>query len=144
MKTLQKFFPGLLVPVLFLFTGLASAQAIQQEQAPLPKPKWAMKADKPRAHERAQTAAGAGMGFGKPVNLSGSIWMVDTTGRIVVVMAPNGVPFDLQVTPRTRIEVSDRPANLAELAGQIHKDVLVNLAPERSGDIALSIQVTGT
>ncbi len=129
MKRLDKLFPGILVPMLFLFAGLASAQTVPQREGPPSQPERAITADP---------------GFGKPTNLRGSLWMVDGRRNLVVVMTSNGIPFDFQVTRKTRIDVNGATATFAELTGQIHNHVLVNFMPEPIGDIARSIEVAGT
>jgi hypothetical protein len=139
MKTSWKAFPALLlIPALFLFFGIAFAQAQQEQAPPLKRP---AKTQKARAHEKAP--AGAELGFGKAESLSGALTMVDSAGKLVVVMSANGVPFDFQVTPKTRIVVGGKATTLADLEGQIHKDVLVDFTPERTGNVAQQIKVAG-
>jgi hypothetical protein len=140
MRTFRKAFPALLIPGLFLFMGIALARTQQEQAAPL---KQATKAQKAQIHKKAEAAAGAELGFGKMESLSGSLSMVDSAGKLVVVISPNGVPYDFQITPKTRIEVSGKTATLGDLEGQIHKDVLVDFTPERAGNMAQSIKVAG-
>jgi len=138
MKMTQQIFPALLIPALVLFIGIAFGQARQEETPPL---KRAVKAQKERTP--AKPAAHADYGFGKTESLSGELSMVDAAANLAVVISANGVPFNFQVTPKTRIELGRKEATLASLAGQIHKDVLVEFTPQRSGNVARSIKVAG-
>jgi len=75
--------------------------------------------------------------------LSGKIMMVDSAKNLLVVKGPHGVPFDLSVTPSTRIESAGHSLTLNDLKSDQKKDVSVRFVPERSGDIARTVQVTG-
>jgi len=78
-----------------------------------------------------------------PETLSGKIIMVDPAEKLVVVKAADGIPFDLRVTPSTRITAAGQKLSFKELSPDVKKDVSVRFIPERAGDVARSIQVTG-
>jgi len=78
-----------------------------------------------------------------PETLSGKITMVDPAKNLVVVTGPHGVPFDMRVTTATRIRSGDKNLTLQDLNQDQQKAVSIRFVPERSGDIARSIQVTG-
>jgi hypothetical protein len=78
-----------------------------------------------------------------PETISGTIAMVDPAARLVVVQNADGVPFDLVITPRTRIESGDRALPLKDLSGYRNKSVSVRFVPERSGDVAESVRIAG-
>ncbi len=74
-------------------------------------------------------------------NLSGTIDMVKPGQNLLIIRDSTGVPFDLQVTPTTRIDLGNRRVDLRDLAQDDQKQASVHYIPERRGDIALSIQV---
>jgi hypothetical protein len=139
MKKARKVFPALLIPALFLFMGITFGQAQQEQTPPLRRP---AKAQRIRTQKKA--APGEDMGFGKTESLSGTLSMVDSASKLVVVVTPTGVPFDFQVTAKTRIEVAGKAGTLADLEGQTNKDVLVDFTPQRTGNVARSIKVAGS
>jgi len=62
---------------------------------------------------------------------------------MLVVEGPGGVPFDLVVTPATRIRSGERSLALKDLSSDTQSPVSVRFVPERRGDVARTIQVTG-
>ncbi len=75
--------------------------------------------------------------------LSGKIMMVKPDEKMIVVQAADRVPFDMVVTPKTRIQAGNRIVTLKDLAQDQNKPVSVKFVPERRGDVAESIQVSG-
>lgn len=75
--------------------------------------------------------------------LSGTIMMVDPSQNLLIVKGPDGVPFDMVVSRRTRIESGNQKLTLDQLQSDKDKTVSVRFIPERSGDVANSIQITG-
>lgn len=75
--------------------------------------------------------------------LSGTISMVSPDQKVVVIQTSSGVPFDLVVTPGTRIKSNGQPVSLNALKQDTDKNVSVTFTPERRGDVARSIQITG-
>lgn len=78
-----------------------------------------------------------------PETLAGKITIVDPQRKLVVVQAAGGVPFDMVVTPKTRINAGDRAVTFKALAADTNKAVSVEFTPERRGDVARSIRVSG-
>lgn len=78
-----------------------------------------------------------------PETLTGQIMMVVPAKNLVIVKGPDGVPFDLRVTPATHIESGDHKIALKDLNQDAQKSVSVRYVPERAGDIARTIKVTG-
>ncbi|HTQ53262.1 MAG TPA: hypothetical protein VMI94_02315 [Bryobacteraceae bacterium] len=74
--------------------------------------------------------------------LSGKIMMVKPAQDLAVVKGPDGVPFDMIVTHRTRIEAGNQKLTLADLQADTSRNVSVRFVPQRRGDVARSIQVT--
>jgi hypothetical protein len=91
---------------------------------------------------RTSAQQGSSMGFGIPESLSGTIQMVIVDQNLVVVDGPNGVPYDLVVTPKTVIMVGSRRGTIESLAGMIGKPVSVGFVPQRKGNYATRIEVS--
>lgn len=79
----------------------------------------------------------------KPETLSGKITSVDADQNLVVVETTDGVPFDMVVTPKTRITSGDQGIALKDLARDTNATVWVTFTPERRGDVASSIRLGG-
>ena len=75
--------------------------------------------------------------------LAGTIMTVDPSQNLVIVKGPDGVPFDMVVSRATRIESGSQHLTLDQLKADTNRNVSVRFVPERSGDVARSIQVTG-
>ena len=85
----------------------------------------------------------SGLGFGVSESLSGTVQMVVTDQNLLVVQGPSGVPYDLKVTPKTVILIGDKRGTLDALSGLVGKSVAVGFTPQRDGNIATSVEVTG-
>lgn len=94
------------------------------------------------AGSKASTAVNARSAWPQET-LSGRITMVDPTEKLVVVKAPDGVLFDMVVTAKTVIKSGDHTIGLQELSRDLNKNASVKFIPERHGDVARSIRVTG-
>jgi hypothetical protein len=78
-----------------------------------------------------------------PETLTGRIMMVKPAENLVVVKGPDGVPFDLMVTPSTVIRANGQRQTLKDLRADMNDGVSVRFTPEGRGDIAHSIHVKG-
>jgi hypothetical protein len=79
----------------------------------------------------------------RPETLSGKIFMVEPDRNLVVVKGPDGVPFDMVVSRRTHIESGSEAITLKNLAQYQNKNASIRFVPERRGDVAESIRITG-
>ncbi len=79
--------------------------------------------------------------LGKAETLSGTIWMVDQTKRLVVVRDASGIPFDFIVPRSVRIKSSTGAVKLQDLASMKDRTVHIKFMPERRGDVAESMRV---
>ena len=104
-----------------VFTLLGAAVVVAQEVA----------AEKPEAAKPAVKAE----------TLSGTLAMVLTDKKLVVLTGSGGVPYNFKVTGSTRIKVDGKKAKLDDLAGQANKPATVKFLPLRSGNVAQSIEV---
>lgn len=77
-----------------------------------------------------------------PETLNGTIGMVEA-GQHILVIDNDNVPFDMVVTPHTRILYNNRPVTLSDLQHVQSKSVTVRFTPEGRGDIARSIRIEG-
>jgi len=75
-------------------------------------------------------------------SLSGKLELVEPGQRVVVVESADKVPYDIVVTPRTRIKAGDRVVGLKDLAQYQNKDVTVRFVPEGRGDMGRAINIT--
>jgi hypothetical protein len=104
-----------------------------------------------RSHSAAARAAAApsagsdqasGSGFGVTETLSGTVQTVAADQNLLVISGPNGVPYDMTVTPKTLVVVNEKRGTIQSLASQVGKPVNVAFVPERNGDMATRIEVT--
>ena len=75
--------------------------------------------------------------------ISGTISMVNPNLNLVVIKTADGVPFDMVVTPRTKIESGNQRVTLNDLSSDLNHNVSVRFRPEGRGDIARTIQING-
>jgi hypothetical protein len=101
-------------------------------------------ANKPTAKAAKEMTSAAGVRSAwPPETLSGKIAMVDPDRKLVVIEAPDGVTFDMVVTTKTRIKSGDQTITIKDLTRDMNKTVSVKFTPERRGDVAKAIQITG-
>ncbi len=78
-----------------------------------------------------------------PETLSGKITMVEPNQKLLVVQSQDGVPFDMVVSPGTRIKNGNRTLSLNDLSQDVNQNVSIRFVPERRGDVARTIQIGG-
>jgi hypothetical protein len=98
-------------------------------------------ANQPASKTQAKTASSQALA--KAETLTGSIMMVDQKSNVVVVKDSRGTTFDIVVTRGTRLRAGNEPIHFKDLSTDTKKPVTIKFVPERSGDIAQSIKVTG-
>ena len=99
---------------------------------------------RPAAEQATSSQQVANQGFGVPESLSGTIQMVVADQNLLVVNGPNGVPYDLKITPKTVIVVGNKAGTIETLAGAIGKQVSVGFVPRREGNFATRVEVAGS
>jgi hypothetical protein len=77
----------------------------------------------------------------KAETISGTLSMVLTDKKLVVLTGSGGVPYNFKVTGSTRIKVGGKKAKLDELAGRTNKAATVKFLPLPSGNVVQSIEV---
>jgi len=90
--------------------------------------------------ETAAKTAPAPRSVWPPETVTGKIVSVDPAQNLLIVQA-DGVPFDMVVRPSTRIESGNEKLTLEQLESDANKTVAVHFVPERSGDIARTIDL---
>lgn len=95
----------------------------------------------PEVHKPSPVSAKAARSAWPPETLAGRIMTVDASRRLVVVESPDNVPYDMRVSPETRLLLGKQPVKLAALSSDVNRQVTVRFRPERSGDIAQLIQI---
>lgn len=78
-----------------------------------------------------------------PETMTGRITQVEPEQHLVVVQSKDGVPFDIIVTAKTRIVSGNRTLALKDLATDQDRAVTIKFVPERRGDVAESIYISG-
>ncbi|HVB98265.1 MAG TPA: hypothetical protein VNJ12_02885 [Candidatus Dormibacteraeota bacterium] len=84
----------------------------------------------------------AGLGFGVPESLSGTVQMVVAGQNLLVITGSGGVPYDVKVTPKTLVVINEKRGTIQSLADQAGKSVTVAFVPQRDGDMATRVEVT--
>lgn len=74
--------------------------------------------------------------------MSGKLDLVEPGQRLVVVESADKVPYDMVITPRTRIKAGDHEVALKDLAQYQNKDVTVRFVPEGRGNVARMVNIT--
>lgn len=75
--------------------------------------------------------------------LTGTLTTVDAARHLVIVQDANGTPFDMVVTRSTHIRSGDQTLKVGDLASDVNKKVTLRFVPERRGDVARVIRITG-
>ncbi|HEX4133259.1 MAG TPA: hypothetical protein VHY84_01455 [Bryobacteraceae bacterium] len=75
--------------------------------------------------------------------LGGTIGMVEPNQKMLVVETPGNVPFDIVVTPKTRIMHNNQAVTVQDLSQYKNSHVTVHFVPEKRGDVAESIRING-
>jgi hypothetical protein len=77
-------------------------------------------------------------------DLSGTITTVDPSIKEVTLIGSNGVPYDFDLTHRTRVEVSNKQVATKELASESHKQATIHFVPTSHGNLAQNIQISAS
>ncbi len=72
------------------------------------------------------------------------ITIVDPSHKEVTLLGSNGVPYDFELSGKTRIELSNKKVGAKALASEIHKEATVHFVPTSRGNLAESIQISAS
>jgi len=77
----------------------------------------------------------------RPETIQGEISLIEVDQKLVIVEVSGGVPYDITVTPKTRIEINGISSTFDDLVGQTQKQATVTFVARPNGDVAQSISV---
>jgi hypothetical protein len=77
-------------------------------------------------------------------DLSGTITVVDPSDKEITLVGSNGVPYDFDLTTKTRVELANEKIVVNQLASETHKQATVHFVPTSHGNLADSIQISGS
>jgi len=77
-------------------------------------------------------------------DLSGAITAVEPSDKEVTLVGSNGVPYDFDLRKTTRVELSGKKITVSQLAGETNKQATVHFVPTAHGNLADSIQISGS
>jgi hypothetical protein len=75
-------------------------------------------------------------------DLSGTISVVSPSDKEITLVASNGVPYDFDLTRKTRVELSDKNIGVKELPSENHRQATVHFVPTSRGNLAESIRIS--
>jgi hypothetical protein len=101
------------------------------------------KTTKAKAPKKKMTKTAAVRSAWPPETLSAKIAAVDPDRKLVVLETPDQVTYDMVVNAKTRITSGNQALPLQSLTQDKNKSVSVRFIPERRGDVASSIQISG-
>jgi hypothetical protein len=102
----------------------------------------AFAADKPNPAVKTAAAKSAAVpNAWPPETMAGKITIVKPDQKLLVVVSPDGVPYDVVVTGATRIRSGNQSVTLKGLEQYQNKNVTIKFVPERRGDVAESIRI---
>ena len=93
--------------------------------------------------QQSETVVRATWSSYKPETIEGTISMIVSEQKMVVVTSSEGVPYNFVVTNKTKIEIGGMTSSFADLSGQTQKHATVTFVPRRNGNMAQSISVSG-
>jgi hypothetical protein len=79
----------------------------------------------------------------KMETISGKIAMVVPDKKLVVVKTSDGVTYDMDIDPGTKIESGGQTLALKDLTQDMNENVSVKFTAEHRGDIARTIEING-
>lgn len=98
----------------------------------------AQKSATPRA---GTSAAQAAWNSYQSETITGTISMIVVDQKMVVVES-SGIPYDITITKKTKIDINGTTSTFSDLVGQTQKQVTVTFVARPKGDFAQSISVS--
>jgi hypothetical protein len=94
-------------------------------------------------HSKAQQSKKpASHALARAENLSGKISTIGSSGKEVTLMGANGVPYDFNLTSKTKIEAGNHKIPASELTNETQKQATVHFVPTARGNMAETIQIS--
>lgn len=98
----------------------------------------AQKSTSPRP---ATSTAQAAWNSYRPETLKGKISMIVVDQKLVILEASGGVPYDITVTQKTKIEINGKSSTFDDLVGQTDTEATITFIARPNGDFAESIAI---
>lgn len=98
-------------------------------------------AQKAKSPQQATNTVRAEWSSYNPETIEGTISMIIVDQKVMVVEA-SGVPYDITITGKTKIEINGTPSTFNDLVGQTQKQATVTFLPRPDGDIAQSVSIS--
>ena len=76
--------------------------------------------------------------------LSGTIAFIGRSDKEVTLLGTNGVPYDFQLTRKTRVDLAGQKIGATELLGENHKQATVRFLPTTRGNLAESFDINAS
>lgn len=76
--------------------------------------------------------------------LSGSIAFIGRSDKEVTLVGANGVPYDFQLTRKTKVDLAGKKIGATELAGQEQKQATIWFLPTSRGNLAESVNISAS
>jgi hypothetical protein len=76
--------------------------------------------------------------------LSGTIAFVGPADKEVTLIGANGVPYDFQLTSKTKVDVAGRMIGATQLATENHKEATVRFLPTTRGNLAERLEISAS
>lgn len=78
-----------------------------------------------------------------PEQISGTISFIGSSEEEVTLIGANGIPYDFQVTRRTKFDVAGKRIGAAALASEHNKQATIHFLPTASGNLAQMLDIAG-
>lgn len=75
-------------------------------------------------------------------NISGTIAMIGRSGKEVTLIGSNGVPYDFDLTGKTKVEAANQRIAWNELSSETHKHATIHFLPTANGNMAETVQIS--
>jgi len=148
MHKITRLVPTLCTFVLMLAVGVSFGVPASGSNNPTSKAtSKAVTKAKPSANKSAmkstenQSAMRANHVLAAAEDLSGTITMIAPTDKEITLVGSNGVPYDFELTKRTKVELANKKIGMNELASESHKQATIHFVPRSDGNLAASIQI---
>jgi hypothetical protein len=103
----------------------------------------------PAAHsttEHMKTSSIRGMNhvLASAEELSGTIAFIGPSDKEVTLVGANGIPYDFQLTRKTKVELAGKKIGATEFTGENHKEATIRFLPTSRGNMAESVNISAS
>lgn len=79
--------------------------------------------------------------FGKQETISGTLTIVSAENKVIYVKSAEGITYDFQIGPATKITAADQKLKLSDLTGDVGKSIEVVFRPLKTGNTAITVEL---